>query len=117
MQIDRRGGDDSGGSARGFARSEDGNGIVWYQEGECVRGEYEYDTDEWTCVQEREKDDAAQTEISAAIIEALPRLFIKYQTVPARLVDILTIPRLINLSLYSDSQVDVRACLTSFVAF
>ena len=44
--------------------------------------------------QEKEKDDEVQAEVSRAIIEALPRLFAKHQTVPTRVVDILSIPQI-----------------------
>lgn len=43
-----------------------------------------------------------QAEVSRAVIEALPRLFAKHQTIPSRVVDILSIPRLISLDLYLD---------------
>lgn len=52
--------------------------------------------------QEKEKEDDVQAEVSRAVIESLPRLFAKHQTIPARVVDILSIPRLISLDLYLD---------------
>lgn len=52
--------------------------------------------------QEKEKEDDVQAEVSRAVIEALPRLFAKHQTIPSRVVDILSIPRLISLDLYLD---------------
>lgn len=60
---------------------------------------------------EKEKDDEVQAEVSRAIIEALPRLFAKHQTVPSRVVDILSIPRLISLHHYLDLQRITVRCL------
>lgn len=42
------------------------------------------------------------SDMTRAVIDGLPRLFAKHQTVPARIVDILAIPRLIKLDLYLD---------------
>ncbi|GAA5977007.1 hypothetical protein JCM11641_002225 [Rhodosporidiobolus odoratus] len=51
---------------------------------------------------EREEEDEKLANISRAVIEALPKLFAKHQTLPGRMVDVLSIPRLINLDLYLD---------------
>ncbi|KAK4699710.1 cohesin complex subunit SA-1/2, partial [Phenoliferia sp. Uapishka_3] len=51
---------------------------------------------------EKEKEDENLAEISRIVIEALPRLFAKHQTVPSRVVDLLAIPTLISLELYLD---------------
>ena len=48
--------------------------------------------------------------VGRAIIEALPKLFSKNQTIPARVVDILALPRLVSLDLYLEGQqVSVRS--------
>lgn len=54
--------------------------------------------------QDRERDDNVQADVTRVVIDALPRLFAQHQTVPARIVDILSIPRLIKLDLYLDMQ-------------
>ncbi|GAA5978615.1 hypothetical protein JCM10908_004424 [Rhodotorula pacifica] len=52
--------------------------------------------------QEQEDEDIAN--VSRVVIDALPKLFAKHQTFPARMIDILAIPRLISLDLYLDMQ-------------
>ncbi|KAJ3814593.1 hypothetical protein F5876DRAFT_62181 [Lentinula aff. lateritia] len=48
----------------------------------------------------RKDDDSAWEPITQALIKALPRLFIKYQTDEIRIVDVLTLPTLMNLEVY-----------------
>ncbi|GAA5954369.1 hypothetical protein JCM3765_004438 [Sporobolomyces pararoseus] len=55
-----------------------------------------------TTKKDKEQDDELQAEIARAVIDALPRLFAKHQTFPARMIDVLAIPRLIQLDLYHD---------------
>ncbi|GAA5919670.1 hypothetical protein JCM1841_005220 [Sporobolomyces salmonicolor] len=55
-----------------------------------------------TSKKDKEQDDEDQAGISRAIIDALPRLFSKHQTFPARMIDILSIPRLVRLDMYLD---------------
>ncbi|GAA5920161.1 hypothetical protein JCM6882_006360 [Rhodosporidiobolus microsporus] len=51
---------------------------------------------------EREQDDEDFAALSRAVIDALPKLFAKHQTFTGRMVDVLSIPRLVNLDLYLD---------------
>ncbi|SCV69509.1 BQ2448_2529 [Microbotryum intermedium] len=53
-------------------------------------------------LQGKEQDDEVQADVTRAVIEALPRLFAKHQTVSTRIVDILAIPRLLLLDVYLD---------------
>lgn len=46
------------------------------------------------------KDDSAGEPITQALIKALPRLFVKYQTYEKRIIDVLTLPTLMNLEVY-----------------
>ncbi|GAA6013136.1 hypothetical protein JCM11491_005192 [Sporobolomyces phaffii] len=55
-----------------------------------------------TSKKDKEQDDEQQAAIARAVIDALPRFFAKHQTFPARMVDILAVPRLIQLDLYHD---------------
>ncbi|GAA5880996.1 hypothetical protein JCM1840_007214 [Sporobolomyces johnsonii] len=55
-----------------------------------------------TSKKDKEQDDEDQASISRAIIDALPRLFSKHQTFPTRMIDILSIPRLVQLDMYLD---------------
>ncbi|KAJ4490347.1 hypothetical protein J3R30DRAFT_3693942 [Lentinula aciculospora] len=48
----------------------------------------------------KKDDDSAWEPITQALIKALPRLFIKYQTDEIRIVDVLTLPTLMNLEVY-----------------
>ncbi|KAJ3790131.1 hypothetical protein GGU10DRAFT_383650 [Lentinula aff. detonsa] len=48
----------------------------------------------------RKDGDTAGEPITQALIQALPRLFIKYQTDEFRIVDVLTLPTLMNLEVY-----------------
>ncbi|KAJ3862613.1 hypothetical protein EV359DRAFT_44818 [Lentinula novae-zelandiae] len=48
----------------------------------------------------RKDDDSGWEPITQALIKALPRLFIKYQTDDIRIVDVLTLPTLMNLEVY-----------------
>ncbi|GAA5877410.1 hypothetical protein JCM16303_003321 [Sporobolomyces ruberrimus] len=57
-----------------------------------------------TSKKDKEIDEEQQASIARAVIDALPRLFAKHQTFPARMVDILAIPRLIQLDLYHDQR-------------
>lgn len=57
----------------------------------------------------QDKDEEAQSQIGRSVIDALPRLFAKHQTHPARIVDILAIPRLIAVEQYHQlTRIDVR---------
>ncbi|GAA6029512.1 hypothetical protein JCM8097_003715 [Rhodosporidiobolus ruineniae] len=51
---------------------------------------------------DKEQDDEDLAALSRAVIDALPKLFAKHQTFPGRMVDVLAIPRLVNLELYLD---------------
>ncbi|GAA5939798.1 hypothetical protein JCM10213_007796 [Rhodosporidiobolus nylandii] len=51
---------------------------------------------------EREQDEEDLASLSRAVIDGLPKLFSKHQTYPGRMVDVLSIPRLVNLDLYLD---------------
>ncbi|BGP45801.1 cohesin complex subunit [Rhodotorula kratochvilovae] len=53
---------------------------------------------------DKEAEDEEHSSIGRAIIEALPKLFSKNQTIPARVVDILSLPRLVSLDLYLEGQ-------------
>ncbi|KAL0946186.1 hypothetical protein HGRIS_012447 [Hohenbuehelia grisea] len=46
------------------------------------------------------EEDTITNDITRALIKGLPRLFIKYQTDPNRIADVLLIPPLMNLDLY-----------------
>ena len=64
--------------------------------------------------QEKEEDEETLSGISRAVIEALPRLFTKHQTVPSRVVDLLAIPTLISLDQYLDLRM-VTVSLTNLI--
>ncbi|GAA5932633.1 cohesin subunit IRR1 [Sporobolomyces koalae] len=55
------------------------------------------------CQQDKEQDEEEQAAVTRAVIDALPRLFAKHQTFPGRMIDILAIPRLVQLELYRDN--------------
>ena len=40
------------------------------------------------------------SDITRSLIEAMPRMFVKYQTDPGRVSDVLQLPQLINLDMY-----------------
>ncbi|PCH37402.1 hypothetical protein WOLCODRAFT_84248 [Wolfiporia cocos MD-104 SS10] len=46
------------------------------------------------------KDEELSSNITRALIKAMPRLFVKHQTDESRMADVLLIPQLINLDLY-----------------
>ncbi|KIK67211.1 hypothetical protein GYMLUDRAFT_93035 [Collybiopsis luxurians FD-317 M1] len=48
----------------------------------------------------RKDDNSTSESITQALIKALPRLFIKYQTDENRIIDVLTLPTLMNLEVY-----------------
>ncbi|KAI0342546.1 hypothetical protein BDW22DRAFT_1357931 [Trametopsis cervina] len=46
------------------------------------------------------EEDTVSSDITRALIKALPRLFAKYQTDPGRMSDVLHLPQLMNLNMY-----------------
>ncbi|KAF5393411.1 hypothetical protein D9757_000756 [Collybiopsis confluens] len=48
----------------------------------------------------KKHDETTSEPITQSLIEALPRLFIKYQTDENRIIDVLTLPTLMNLEVY-----------------
>lgn len=61
-------------------------------------------------MQDQEQEDEELATVSRVVIYALPKLFAKHQAFPARMADILAIPRLISLDLYLDMQkISVRS--------
>lgn len=46
------------------------------------------------------EDEAVASDITRALIKGLPRLFVKYQTDPGRMSDVLLLPQLMNLDMY-----------------
>ncbi|GAA6003229.1 hypothetical protein JCM10207_001811 [Rhodosporidiobolus poonsookiae] len=53
---------------------------------------------------DKDADEETLSELSRAVIDALPRLFSKHQTFPGRMVDVLAVPRLVDLELYKDAR-------------
>ncbi|KAI0089427.1 hypothetical protein BDY19DRAFT_1070111 [Irpex rosettiformis] len=46
------------------------------------------------------EEDIVSSDITRALMKALPRLFVKYQTDPGRMSDVLQLPQLMNLDMY-----------------
>ena len=46
------------------------------------------------------EEDSVASDITRALIKALPRLFIKHQTDQVRIAEVLVLPTLLNLDLY-----------------
>lgn len=51
---------------------------------------------------DKEAEEDVKNDVTRAMIRALPKLFAKHQTSPIRMVDVLGLPRLLNLDLYVD---------------
>lgn len=45
-------------------------------------------------------DESVASDITRALMKALPKLFVKHQTDESRMADVLLIPQLMNLDLY-----------------
>ena len=46
------------------------------------------------------EEDVLSSDITRALIKALPTLFMKYQTDPGRMSDVLQLPQIMNLDMY-----------------
>lgn len=60
------------------------------------------------------EEENVSNDITRALIKGLPRLFIKHQSDPDRIAELLILPTLLNLDLYLEMRM-ITVCIFSFL--